>query len=227
MGRRAGLRYSARPSAMKRLTAGGCGMTRSWIHFTRGRFVRQAQLGSAISRGEHLSRQGFAGPGRHALPHRRAERSDQVRRRLPAASSRQCRCRRTRCRATRAAPGKFCSRTAMSRSRSAAGAAMPYRYRDMEGDLLYFVHRGRGVFATEFGRSPTSRATGCSCRRRRRSGICRGRRQPVAGRRIAASDPPLASTSRSAATRRSTRRCWKCRTSPITAGRSRTNTKCG
>ncbi len=29
--------------------------------------------------------------------------------------------------------------------------AMPYCYRDMEGDLLYFVHRGRGVFATEFG----------------------------------------------------------------------------
>jgi putative transcriptional regulator len=28
--------------------------------------------------------------------------------------------------------------------------AMPYCYRDMEGDLLYFVHRGRGVFATEF-----------------------------------------------------------------------------
>ena len=28
---------------------------------------------------------------------------------------------------------------------------MPYCYRDMEGDLLYFAHRGRGVFATEFG----------------------------------------------------------------------------
>ena len=29
--------------------------------------------------------------------------------------------------------------------------AMPYRYRDMVGDLLYFVHRGSGIFATEFG----------------------------------------------------------------------------
>ena len=29
--------------------------------------------------------------------------------------------------------------------------AMPYRYRDMVGDLLYFVHRGSGAFATEFG----------------------------------------------------------------------------
>src|SRR5260370_42062312 len=29
--------------------------------------------------------------------------------------------------------------------------AMPYCYRDMLGDLLYFVHRGTGSFATEFG----------------------------------------------------------------------------
>ncbi len=28
---------------------------------------------------------------------------------------------------------------------------MPYCYRDMEGDLLYFVHRGTGTSATEFG----------------------------------------------------------------------------
>ena len=28
---------------------------------------------------------------------------------------------------------------------------MPFCYRDMVGDLLYFVHRGSGTFATEFG----------------------------------------------------------------------------
>ena len=28
---------------------------------------------------------------------------------------------------------------------------MPYCYRNIDGDLLYFVHRGSGVFATEFG----------------------------------------------------------------------------
>src|SRR5207244_8607084 len=47
---------------MKRLSAGGCGMMRSWIHFTRGRFVRQARVGLGELREEHLSRQGFAGP---------------------------------------------------------------------------------------------------------------------------------------------------------------------
>jgi homogentisate 1,2-dioxygenase len=30
--------------------------------------------------------------------------------------------------------------------------AMPYCYPNINGDLLYFVHRGSGVFATEFGR---------------------------------------------------------------------------
>lgn len=31
-------------------------------------------------------------------------------------------------------------------------AAMPYAFRNLDGDLLYFVHRGTGRFATEFGR---------------------------------------------------------------------------
>src|SRR5438477_13002254 len=37
-------------------------MMRSWIHFTRGRFVRQARIGLGELKEEHLSRQGFAGP---------------------------------------------------------------------------------------------------------------------------------------------------------------------
>ncbi|MBV8593706.1 MAG: homogentisate 1,2-dioxygenase [Caulobacteraceae bacterium] len=41
-------------------------------------------------------------------------------------------------------------RIGASRRRS----AMPYCYRDALGDLLYFVHAGRGVFATEFGPLP-------------------------------------------------------------------------
>src|SRR6202047_3024868 len=53
------LRDLSRP---KRLTAGELKMTRSWIPFTRGRFVRQARVGLGDLREEHLSRQGFAGP---------------------------------------------------------------------------------------------------------------------------------------------------------------------
>src|SRR5271169_6341974 len=47
---------------MKTAYCGRIGMTRSWIHFTRGRFVRQARVGLGDLREEHLSRQGFAGP---------------------------------------------------------------------------------------------------------------------------------------------------------------------
>jgi hypothetical protein len=35
---------------------------RSWIHFSRGRFVRQARVGLGDLREEHLSRHGFQGP---------------------------------------------------------------------------------------------------------------------------------------------------------------------
>ena len=37
-------------------------MMRSWIHFSRGRVVRQARVGLGDLREEHLSRHGFQGP---------------------------------------------------------------------------------------------------------------------------------------------------------------------
>ena len=37
-------------------------MMRSWVHFSRGRFVRQARVSLGDLTEEHLSRQGFAGP---------------------------------------------------------------------------------------------------------------------------------------------------------------------
>jgi hypothetical protein len=36
-------------------------MMRSWIHFTRERFVRQARVGLRDLKEEHLGRQDFAG----------------------------------------------------------------------------------------------------------------------------------------------------------------------
>src|SRR6202040_3835563 len=51
-------------STRQKTGLGGREMTRSWIHFTRGRFVRQARIGldEAGLKEEHLSRQGFQGP---------------------------------------------------------------------------------------------------------------------------------------------------------------------
>ena len=126
-------------------------MTRSWIHFTRGRFVRQARVGLGDLREEHLSRQGFAGPvamlyrtdGPNEVVRfegdyrpRQVDSADVV---APDASD------------ARGGWQTLLSNDDVAVAISRRREAMPYCYRDMEGDLLYFVHRGRGVFATEFG----------------------------------------------------------------------------
>ncbi len=126
---------------------------RSWIHHARGRYSRQARVGLGDLREEHISRQGFFGPvamvyhehGPNEVvrvegtlrPHlladtRRAEPADQV--------------------DARGAPEVMLSNADVSVAVSRRTAAMPYAYRDLDGDLLYFVHKGRGIFATEFGR---------------------------------------------------------------------------
>src|SRR5437763_6068519 len=122
-------------------------MTRSWIPLTRGRFVRQARVGLGDLREGHLSRQGFAGPV--AMLYRTDGPNEVVRfegdyrpRQVDSADV--------------VAPDATDPRggwqtllsnddvaVAVSRRRE----AMPCCYRDMEGDLLYFVHRGHGVFA--------------------------------------------------------------------------------
>ena len=158
-------------------------MTRSWIHFTRGRFVRQARVGLGDLREEHLSRQGFAGPvamlyrtdGPNEVVRfegdyrpRQIDSADVV---APDASD------------PRGGWQTMLSNDDVAVSISRRREAMPYYYRDMEGDLLYFVHRGRGVIATEFG--PISYEPGDV------PAIARTWRQPLAGRRIAAAHPAV------------------------------------
>ncbi len=126
-------------------------MMRSWIHFTRGRFVRQARVGLGELREEHLSRHGFQGPV--AMIYRTDGPNEVLRVEGDYRS-----------RAVDSADVVSSDATdprgdwqvmlanedvavAISRRRQ----AMPYRYRDMAGDLLYFVHRGTGTVATEFG----------------------------------------------------------------------------
>jgi homogentisate 1,2-dioxygenase len=126
-------------------------MMRSWIHLTRGRFVRQARVGLGELREEHLSRDGFAGPV--AMLYRTDGPNEIVRfegdyrpRQVDSADVV----------ATDASDPRGGSLTLLANEDVAVAIsrrrmAMPYCYRDVTGDLLYFVHRGRGVFATEFG----------------------------------------------------------------------------
>ena len=126
-------------------------MMRSWIHFTRGRFVRQARVGLGELREEHLSRHGFAGPV--AMLYRPDGPNEVVRiegdyrpRQIDSADV-------VAADATdpRGAPLTLLSNEDVSIAISRRRRAMPYCYRNIDGDLLYFVHRGTGVFATEFG----------------------------------------------------------------------------
>jgi homogentisate 1,2-dioxygenase len=126
-------------------------MMRSWIHFTRGRFVRQARVGLGELREEHLSRHGFQGPVamiyrtegpnevvrvEGAYRSRQADSGDVV---APDASD------------PRGGPLVLLANQDVAVAISRRRQAMPYRYRNMVGDLLYFVHRGSGAFVTEFG----------------------------------------------------------------------------
>jgi homogentisate 1,2-dioxygenase len=128
---------------------------RSSIHLTRGRHVRQARVGLGDLREEHISRQGFFGPvamlyrehgpneivrvegslhPRRVVDTARVEPSDQT--------------------DPRGVPELMLSNADVSVAISRRSAAMPFAYRNTDGDLLYFVHRGSGMFATEFGRLP-------------------------------------------------------------------------
>jgi homogentisate 1,2-dioxygenase len=126
-------------------------MMRSWIHFTRGRFVRQARVGLGDLREEHLSRQGFAGPV--AMLYRTDGPNEVVRvegdYRSRAVDSADV--VSADASDPRGGPQILLSNQDVAVAISRRRQAMPYCCRDVTGDLLYFVHRGSGTFATEFG----------------------------------------------------------------------------
>jgi homogentisate 1,2-dioxygenase len=126
---------------------------RSWIHQSRGRHVRQARVGLGDLREEHISRQGFFGPV--AMVYREHGPNEIVRVEgtlLPRRVADTTRAEPSDRFDPRGAPEVLLSNEDVSVSISRRGQAMPYAFRDLDGDLLYFVHRGSGMFATEFGR---------------------------------------------------------------------------
>jgi homogentisate 1,2-dioxygenase len=118
------------------------------IHFTRGRFVRQARVGLGELREEHLSRQGFAGPvamlygtdgPNEVVPIEGDYRPRQIDSADVVAADASD---------PRGGPLTLLSNEDVAIAISRRRQAMPYCYRNIDGDLHYFVHRGNGVFAT-------------------------------------------------------------------------------
>src|SRR6266436_4979370 len=115
-------------------------MTRSWIHLTRGRFARQARVGLGERREEQLSRHGFAGPG--AMLYRTDGPNEVVR---IEGDYRPRQIDRADVGAADAPDPRggpltllFNEHVAIAISRRRQ--AMPYCYRNIDGDLLYFAH---------------------------------------------------------------------------------------
>ncbi len=126
---------------------------RSWIHHTRGRYVRQARVGLGDLREEHISRQGFFGPV--AMVYREHGPNEVLRVEgslHPRRVADTIRVEPSDMTDPRGMPEVMLSNPDVSVAISRRAAAMPFSYRNTDGDLLYFVHKGTGQFATEFGR---------------------------------------------------------------------------
>ena len=126
---------------------------RSWIHHAKGRYVRQARVGLGDLREEHISRQGFFGPV--AMIYREHGPNEILRTDGPLVPRRVADTMRVEPSDAfdpRGEPEPMLSNADVTVSISRRAAAMPYAFRNLDGDLLYFVHLGTGMFATEFGR---------------------------------------------------------------------------
>jgi homogentisate 1,2-dioxygenase len=128
---------------------------RSWIHVARGRHVRQARVGLGDLREEHISRQGFFGPV--AMVYREFGPNELLRVEgtlHPRGVADTTRAEPPDQTDPRGGPEIMLSNADVSVAISRRTQAMPYAYRNTDGDLLYFVHKGTGSFDTEFGRIP-------------------------------------------------------------------------
>src|SRR3984885_8299399 len=115
---------------------------RSWIHHSKGRHVRQARVGLGDLREEHLSRQGFFGPV--AMIYREHGPNEVVRVEGPLYPRRvadTARVESSDMTDPRGMPEVMRWNADVSAARRRRTAAMPYAYRNTDGDLLYFVPR--------------------------------------------------------------------------------------
>lgn len=117
----------------------------------RGRTVRQARVGLGDLFEEHFSRQGFFGPA--AMLYHENPIKDALRVEGPInvglASFQDLEAGDAV--DPEGMPTKLLFNDQLSISVSRRAAAMPYLMRNIDADSLYFVHRGTGVIATEFG----------------------------------------------------------------------------
>lgn len=127
-------------------------MKRSWIQHVRGETPRQARVGVVGKMHEELfGRQGFTGPA--AMLYHRDSPNELIRieGNLGVRSALTTEFQTEDSTDARADFTVLASNQDLQVGLSRRAEDMPFAYRNTDGDLLYFVHRGEGVFATEFG----------------------------------------------------------------------------
>jgi homogentisate 1,2-dioxygenase len=127
-------------------------MKRSWIQHVRGKTNRQARVGGVGKMYEELfGRQGFSGPAAMLYHERPAGELIRIEGSLGVRSMQTRKVETADATDARADFTVLVSNSDVQVGLSQRKADMPFAYRNTDGDLLYFVHKGEGVFATEFG----------------------------------------------------------------------------
>lgn len=130
---------------------------RSWIHHSRGRVLRQAHVGLESLGGlkeDELSRFGFS--GRVAELYRRNEPTawTRIEGRMKPWDIDGFNLQPTDAVSAGGTPLRLFYNDEVSVWVSRRKEAMPYSFRNADGDEVHFVHEGTGVFHTEFGPIP-------------------------------------------------------------------------
>jgi homogentisate 1,2-dioxygenase len=127
-------------------------MKASWIHVKSGKVPRQARVDIPPGlREEHVGRQGFSGPAAmlyHRSPPTQALRYEGALIPLTCNVDDVC---PSDFHDEAGSPLRVLENGDVQVLLSRRTRPMPYCLRNIDADTLYFVHRGTGVFATEFG----------------------------------------------------------------------------
>lgn len=127
-------------------------MKRSWIQHVRGKTTRQARVGTVGKMHEELfGRQGFTGPAAMLYHENSPNELIRIEGTLGVRSALTTNFPTQDNTDARADFTTLASNQDLQVGVSRRVENMPFSYRNTDGDLLYFVHQGEGVFATEFG----------------------------------------------------------------------------
>lgn len=129
-------------------------MMKSWIHYSKGRVPRQAHVNLEGLKEDELGRQGFSGRVAELYRLNGPTAWTRIEGKLAPWDIDGYQLQPADLTDPRGEPLKAFYNADVSIAISRRSAAMPYYFRNADGDEIYFVHKGTGTFETEFGPIP-------------------------------------------------------------------------